>query len=206
MIVIGLTGPSGSGKSTVSALFSARGIPVIDADAVYRELLIPPSDCLDELVRVFGNEILCPNGTLNRRALGKLVFSDREALARLNTVAHRHIMAEIHRRIAAFRESGARAVLLDAPQLFEADAARDCDAVVSVLADEATRLSRIMRRDGITERDARLRMNVQYSDAFFRERSDYVLENNGDTTALVSAVDTILRELKIAPLSSENQK
>lgn len=204
MIVIGLTGPSGSGKSTVSALFSARGLPVIDADAVYRELLTPPSDCLDELVLNFGRGILNVDGTLDRRTLGKLVFSDREALARLNAVAHRHIMEEIRRRIAALRKSGTPAVLLDAPQLFEADAARDCDVVVSVLADEAIRLSRIMRRDGIAEQDALLRMKAQYSDAFFREHSDYVLENNGDTTALVSAVDAILHELKI--ISSENKK
>ena len=205
MIVIGLTGPSGAGKSTVSSLFSARGLPVIDADAVYRELLIPPSDCLDELVRTFGNQILCSDGTLDRRALGAIVFSDREALARLDAVAHRFILSEIRRRLASLREKGTRAVILDAPQLFEADAARDCDAVVSILADEAIRLSRIRQRDGITEEDARRRMRSQYPDEFFREHSDYVLENNGDPKDLVAPVDAILRAMGIVPPIIENK-
>lgn len=197
MVVIGLTGPSGAGKSAVCALFAKRGIPSLDADAIYRELLVPPSDCLNELVKIFGNGILCPNGTLDRRALGAIVFSDREALARLNAATHRHIMTEIRRRLAKLREQGVPAVVLDAPQLFEANAERDCDAVISVLADEPLRVLRIMNRDGISEDDARRRIRSQYSDAFFRERSDYILENNGTPEDLNPKIDAILRSLNV---------
>ena len=197
MVVIGLTGPSGAGKSAVCALLAKRGIPSLNADAIYRELLIPPSDCLNELVQIFGNKILCPDGTLDRRALRAIAFSDREALARLDTVTHRYIMAEIRRRLAKLREKGVPAVILDAPQLFEANAARDCDAVISVLADEPLRISRIMRRDGISETDARRRIRSQYSDAFFREHSNYILENNGTPEDLNQKIDAILRSLNI---------
>ena len=197
MVVIGLTGPSGAGKSAVCALFAKRGIPSLDADAIYRELLVPPSECLNELVKIFGDGILCPDGTLDRRALGAIVFSDREALARLDAAAHRYIMAEIRRRLEKLREAGVPAVVLDAPQLFEADAARDCDAVISVLADEALRISRIMKRDGISEADAIRRIRSQYSDAFFRKRSDYILENNGAPEDLNPQIDAILRSLNV---------
>ena len=86
MLVIGLTGPTGAGKGVVSEIFAAHGIPVIDADAVYHQLLIPPSACLNELVYTFGPQILNPDNTLNRRALGSIVFSDEAMLLQLNAI------------------------------------------------------------------------------------------------------------------------
>ena len=203
MFVIGLTGPSGAGKGTVCSIFGQFGIPSIDTDAVYRELLAPPSACLNDLVQTFGERILSPDGTLNRRALGAIVFSDKDALGRLDQTAHRHIMAEVRRRLAALRERGVPAVVIDAPQLFEADAARDCNAVVSVLAEESVRLERIMRRDRISEADARRRMRAQYPDAFFRTHSDYVLENNTNPEALIPSVRKLLGELGISAATAE---
>lgn len=194
MLVIGLTGPSGAGKSAVANLFSSFGLPVIDADRVYHDLLEPPSECLNELVFFFGPSILAIGGRLDRKALGEIVFNDPHALEQLNTITHCYVMKEIRRRMERFRREDQRAAVLDAPQLFEAGAERDCNVIVSVLADKNIRLDRIMARDGISEEAANKRISVQKSDAFFRTHSDYIIENNGNPEAMIPAVRRILTE------------
>ena len=195
MLVIGLTGPSGAGKSSVAELFSAYGLPVINADEVYHALLIPPSLCLDELTDHFGTDILSPNGMLNRRALGEIVFSDPAALEALNAITHHHVMREIRRRLEQMRSEKVPAAVIDAPQLFEAGADRDCNVIVSVLADRERRLQRIVLRDGISEEAASRRIDMQKSDDFFRAHSDYVIENNESGDRLSAAVRKILSEM-----------
>lgn len=199
MLTIGLTGPSGAGKSTAGAVFSSFGLPVLDADRIYRELLIPPSDCLSELVRHFGRGILLPDGTLDRRALGRLAFSDPTELDTLNAISHRYVMADVTRRLRLLREEGRSAAVFDAPQLFEAGADKLCHIIVSVLASPAIRLERIVRRDGISPADARLRMAAQKPDSFFRTHSDYVLENDGNPDQLTGQVRRILTETGVLP-------
>lgn len=206
MLVIGLTGPTGAGKSTVRKLFAAYGIPGIDADAVYRDLITPPSECLEELVRIFGNAILLPDGTLDRKKLAKKVFSNDDARAMLNAVTHRHIMAEIHRRIESLRAEGKPAVILDAPQLFEAGAQKDCDAIVAVLADSDSRLARLSRRDGLTREELLTRMEAQLEEDFFRTHADFILENNAGPADLVPAVESVLQALKIPFAHKESTK
>lgn len=194
MLLIGLTGPSGSGKSRVAEIFSRFGLPVINADEVYHQLLVPPSPCLEELVGRFGNTILTSAGTLNRRELANIVFSDPASLAALNSITHRYVMEEILRRTEQLRREETRAAILDAPQLFEAGANRMCGAVVSVLADKNLRLERILQRDGI-DRDAALRrIAAQRSDEFFRSHSDYIIENNHTPEHLIPEVKRILSE------------
>ena len=197
MLVIGLTGPSGAGKGTVAELFSAYGLPVMNADEIYHQLLVPPSLCLDELTDRFGVGILTAEGTLNRRALGKIVFSDPVSLEALNTIAHHHVMHEIRRRLELLRRADTRAAVIDAPQLFEAGADRDCNVIVSVLADKRLRLDRIMRRDGINAEMALQRIEAQKTDAFFRSHSDYVIENNTVPEALLPEVRRILCEMGV---------
>ena len=197
MLLIGLTGPSGAGKSTVAAQFASFGIPVLDADVIYHELLTPPSDCLNELTKHFGTEILCENGTLNRRLLAARVFGDGEALAELNKIAHAHVLREVQNRLQSIEKRGAHAAIFDAPQLFESGANKSCAAVVSVLADEELRLKRILSRDGIPEDEALRRMHSQHDDAFFREHSDYVIENNLAPEQTLLRVRSILSELGV---------
>ncbi|MBQ9761173.1 MAG: dephospho-CoA kinase [Clostridia bacterium] len=194
MLVIGLTGPTGAGKGVVSDVFAAHGIPVINADDVYHALLIPPSACLNELVYTFGPQILTPGGTLDRRALGELVFSDEQALTQLNQITHAYVMAAIRKKLDDYRRDGMLAAVLDAPQLFEAGANKDCNIIVSVLADKETRVERIVRRDGIEHDAALRRMASQKSDEFFRTHSDYIIENNDGTNNVLPAVRRILEE------------
>lgn len=197
MLVIGLTGPSGAGKSYVASLLEQYGLPRIDADAIYHALLAPPSPCLDELTEHFGAQILSPDGTLNRSVLGQIVFHDPAKLASLNEISHRYVMAEIRRRLEQLRRESFRAAVIDAPQLFEAGAERDCNIVISVLADTDVRLRRIMQRDGIDQNTALARMNAQKSDTFFRTHSDYVIENNDTPEHIFPEIRRILTEMGV---------
>ena len=197
MIIIGLTGPSGAGKGTVAALFASYGLPVLDADKIYHELLLPPSPCLDAIAKRFGSQVLSSDGTLDRRVLGDTVFSDREALNDLNHIAHRFVMDEVRKQLRELEKSNVSAAVLDAPQLFEAGAEQICSAVVSVLANKELRAARIMKRDGIDEAHAMKRINAQKSDAFFKEHSDYIIENNTDPSELQVPIRRILQDLEV---------
>ncbi len=197
MKVIGLTGPSGAGKGEVATLFATMGFPVLDADEIYHALLVPPSRCLEELVVRFGEGILFHDGTLNRKALGEIVFSDSVALSELNSISHNYVMIDVRRQLDALARSGICATVFDAPQLFEAGADRLCDAVVSVLASRELRIKRIMARDGIGEEAARKRMDAQHSDEFFRTHSTYVIENNGLIEELAPQVRQILSDMGV---------
>jgi dephospho-CoA kinase len=197
MLVIGLTGPTGAGKGAVAAIFEGYGIPVINADRVYHELITPPSSCLRELREAFGKGILLPDGSLDRRTLGGIVFNDPAARERLNAITHRYVMEEVKTRMERFRRDGIPVVVFDAPQLFEAGAQKACTAVISVLADRGLRLERIMVRDNISAEAAMRRILAQKSDEFFRAHSDYIIENNGNVELLAPQIRRILKELGV---------
>lgn len=196
MLTVGLTGPSGAGKGVIASLFAARGVPSIDTDKVYHDLLIPPSACLDELASRFGKEILNPDGTLDRGALAAIVFAEgnEDDLADLNAISHRHILAKTREILASYEARGLPAVLVDAPQLFESGFDAECGFIVAVLAPYEVRLARIMARDGLPEERARARLNASHTDEFFRQRSHTVLINDGEIRPLEAAVDRLLNE------------
>jgi dephospho-CoA kinase len=202
MLTIGLTGPTGAGKGTVASLLAKYGIPSIDTDAVYRELLVPPSPLLEELAEAFGSDILTPTGELDRAALAPKVFAPgcEAQLETLNAITHPHILGEVRRRLSAYAKQsedadGPRAVAVDAPQLFESGFNLECDVICSVLAPKSKRLSRIMERDGISEERAKARMNAQRSDSFYR-KAGYVIVNNGDMEQLDREVSGFCRYVR----------
>ncbi len=199
MYVIGLTGPSGAGKSLVSSFWKKKGLSVIDADDVYHRLLIPPSPCVDAIAEHFGSGVLQKDGSLDRKALGGIVFSDPAELEALNTIAHRFVMEKIREELSALEKNGASVAVLDAPQLFEAGADRLCDKVVAVLAPREARMERIMTRDGIDEASAARRINAQMSEGYFREHADVILENDSDTETLLKSAEELLSCLGVTP-------
>lgn len=198
MKVIGLCGGSGSGKSTVSQIFLERGIPSVNTDAVYHDLTSRKSPCLDALVSEFGEEILNENGALDRRALSKIVFSgdaSSENRRKLNLISHKFVLDATRDILKAFKKDGAKAALVDAPLLFESGFNKECDAIIAVIADEKTRISRIIARDNITENAAKLRINSQLSDAYLQENSDYVIDNSGDISETENAAIKVLNKI-----------
>lgn len=193
-MLLGITGGSGCGTSTVGALLEKHGFYFVDADRVYRELLAVDQALQQELASRFGEAIL-QGGTVDRKALAAIVFSDADALADLNRITHAAIIAEVDRRIAAAPEKHAA---VEAIALIESGMADSCDAVVSVLCGFETRLARIMARDGLTEDAARARLNAQKADPFFIDNSDYVLTNDGSLQDLEKQVELMLAALHIS--------
>lgn len=194
MRIIGITGPSGAGKSLLSAVLEKHSIPTIDADGVYHSLLIPPSPCLDALRSAFGNGIFLSDGSLDRSALGAIVFSDEQKLALLNSTVLSLVLERTRQIIRQLEADGYSAVAVDAPTLFESGFDSECDLVVSVLAPLEDRLARITSRDGISKEAAMLRLEAQKDDEFYTSRSDAVLVNNSTFDALANKLCELLRE------------
>lgn len=191
MKIIGLTGPTGAGKGTAAAIFAKYGIPSIDTDAVYHELLETSDRLTDELASAFGKEILNANGKVDRKKLGAAVFGQKNTpalLHTLNTITHKYVMARTNELVQKIEKSGARAVLIDAPQLFEAHIENDCHLIVGVLSAAETRLARIMARDGIKKDAAAKRMSAQKDDAFYRSACHHILTNDGDLKSLEAQI------------------
>lgn len=188
MIKLGLTGPTGAGKSTVARLLEQNGIPLVDADAIARTVTEKGSPVLSALADAFGNDILFPDGSLDRRALAAVAFSSKENTEKLNAVTHPAILARIRRALA---DATGDAVVLDAPLLFETGLDALCDHTVAIVADEAVRLARITARDGISEEAAKKRMAVQPDTAFYAARADILLYNNGDRSPAMLAADLL---------------
>ena len=164
-VLVGLCGRSGSGKGYVSELFSEIGIPSIDTDAVYREMTSASevlSPCMEELAKRFGDRVVSEDGSLNRSVMRELVFSgDSEALLDLNRITHRHILEKTMETAESLSNEGAEIILIDAPLLFESGFDSFCVCTVCVTAPEEKVIKRIMRRDGISEEDAKKRLRVQ---------------------------------------------
>ena len=180
MIILGITGPTGAGKTTALNALKALGAAVIDCDAVYHELLAECQAMLNELRTRYGDRIFTPNGALDRKALGAIVFADEGALQDLNAITHRYISAEVDRRIALAREEGRPAAAVDAIALIESGLGERCHCTVAVTAPDEVRVRRIMARDGIGEEYARLRIAAQKPVSYFEENCDYALSNAGD--------------------------
>lgn len=180
MIVIGITGPTGAGKTTVLKVLSSMGGAVADCDAVYHELLLTSQPMRDELKKRFGLQIFDRNGHLRRKELGAIVFGDKAALADLNAITHRHIVAELKRIIAQAKAEGRPAIALDAIALLESGAGELCAVTVAVTAPKDVRIRRIMVREGISEEYARARAAAQKPSSWFEEHCTYTLRNDGD--------------------------
>lgn len=200
MKIIGLTGPSGAGKGCCGDFFRKCGIPCLDADQIYHELLIPPSPCANELAEQFGSEILNPDGTVNRALLSSIVFSDKsgETVKKLNLITHKYVSIETQFRIEHYRSQKNSAVVIDAPLLFEANFDHFCDFCIAVLADRDIRLRRIIERDKISEEKAAERMGAQPNDAFYSSRAKYTVLNNRDLSTLYQVLLSILTKENVS--------
>lgn len=172
--VVGITGGSGTGKSHLAGLLKARGYAVIDADEVAKEVMNPKENCLRETAQEFGEEIL-KNGILDRKKLAQIVFSDAEKLEKLNKISHKYILKGIEDRI---EKATTDTVFVDGAVLIESGFL--CDKMIGVLADYNDRKTRIMLRDGLSEQEAKTRLDAQQKDEFYHKNCDFVVYSGGD--------------------------
>ncbi len=197
MKVIGLCGGSGSGKGEVAKIMMRHGVPSIDADRVYHQLISAKTQCLRDLVNEFGEEILDGDGILDRKKLRAIVFADGADLKReaLNRISHAHVITRIKELIAEYSQKGIPAVLIDAPLLFESGFDRECDFVIAVTADKDVRIARIVMRDGISTADAVKRINSQLTDEYLLSKARYNISNNGTVEELELKIKDLLYEI-----------
>ncbi len=194
LTLIGLTGPTGSGKTSALREIERQGGLVLDCDAIYHQLLETDQGLLDDLNTAFPGTV--KDSRLDRGALGRIVFSDPAALARLNEVTHRYIGNEIEKRLRDWAMAGGRLAAADAIELISSGLAARCTATVAVLANRETRIRRIMSRDSISREDAERRVKAQRGDAYFIENCDYCLHNDGEQAEFLEEFKLVLKEIQ----------
>jgi dephospho-CoA kinase len=180
MRVYGLTGNIGSGKSTVAAMLREAGIPVLDADRISKEVTAPGGRAYDAVVQAFGGGIVRGDGSIDRKRLGEIVFSDPSLRARLEAITHPAILDAMKEAIAGIERDGHRAAVVEATLIHESGRKGMFDAVISVTCDRETAISRLAARGGMSRRQAVARLRAQMDAERKADASDYVIDNAGD--------------------------
>lgn len=196
MRVVGLTGGIASGKSTFAEALRARGVPVIDADALARQAVAPGSPALAEIARKFGPDVLARNGALDRKRMGELVFSDPTARHRLEAITHPAVRLAMAGETARLGAAGHDLAFYDVPLLFEVGLERVLDSVVVVWVPAELQRARIVARDGLRPEEAEARIAAQLPIDEKAARADFVVENVGARDDLSRKAERLLADLR----------
>ena len=191
MLVIGLTGGIGTGKSEAARHLVTLGARLIDADVVGHEAYRPHAEAWRRVVEAFGEAILGPEGEIDRRALGAIVFSDPDQLARLNGIMHPLMAGMVQEKIDAFRGTGSEAVVVEAALLFEAGWSSLVQEVWVTDSPVEVVVARLAQRNGMSEEEARRRIASQMSREERLERADFVIDNSKDVESMREAIDEL---------------
>jgi len=180
-LLVGLTGSIATGKSTVSRMFAHLGARVLDADLLAREVVMPGQPAYLKIVEEFGQGVVQEDGTLDRKALGAIVFAEPARRKRLEEITHPAIAARQQRILSVLDEEAFEGIVIwDVALLFETGGVAKMDRVVVVATDPETELTRLMARDGMAEADCRARIASQMPVAEKAKRAHYVIDNSGD--------------------------
>jgi dephospho-CoA kinase len=193
--LVGLTGNIGSGKSSVGRLFAARGVPVIDADDLLREVQAPGQPAHAEIAAAWP-EVVAPDGGIDRKRLGRIVFADPAARRRLEAITHPHIQELSRARAAALAGAGHELGLYEATLLIESGRHKELDGLIVVTASPSTRLARVVARDGLNEEEVQARMRAQMPEEEKVHLATHVIDNDGELAATEEQVDRIIAELR----------
>ncbi len=191
MIVIGLTGGIGTGKSEVARIFQELGAVLINADQIGHQAYTPHSEIWQEVVKAFGEEILQPNGEIDRKKLGSIVFADPDQLTRLNRIMHPRMARIVAQQVQELREQGADVVVVEAALLFVAGWDSLVGEVWSTESPENLVIKRLQSRSGLSQEEARKRIDSQMSAEERKSRSQVVVDNSGDLAELERVVRSI---------------
>jgi dephospho-CoA kinase len=206
MLVVGLTGGVASGKTTVSEIWREEGAYIIDADQIARELVQPHTPAWNELKKVFGEEIFEKDGTLHRKKLGALVFSNPQKKNILNQILHPRIKKEMERRLKEIGQRDPEAiVVIDAALLIETGDYREMDKVIITTSTKRQQIERLRKRNGINPEEARRILSSQMT---FEEKlkvADFVIRNEGSLEEIRRMAKKIFQELKRIALQKRDQ-
>jgi len=191
-VLFGLTGGLASGKSSVAARWKARGLAIIYADVMAREIVEPGTSGLAEIVTAFGPDVLLPDGSLDRKKVGAIVFADSAARKKLELITHPRIAAGMIKRAGELEEAGEPLGCYEAPLLVERGFADLCRPLVVVAIDERTQIARAMTRDRLSEDEVRARLAAQLPLSAKVAVADYVIDNSGDLETLTTKADDVL--------------
>jgi len=178
MRVFGLTGNFGSGKSTAAGMFRRAGIPVIDADRISKKVMVPGECAYSRIVLEFGSGILLPDGRIDRKKLGEIVFADPSRRKRLEAITHPAILEVIKEYLEKLSRKGRRVAMVEAALIHETGMKDFFEAVICVRCDEETQLRRVMARDGISRSEALSRFRTQMNAEFKALESDHIIDNS----------------------------
>lgn len=178
-MIIGLTGSIASGKSTVSNMLSEKGLPIVDADLIARQVVEPGTAVMQQIEETFGKDVIHPDGTLNREQLGAIIFDNAEKRDRLNNIMHPAIRAEMLRQKEAYIKAGEKTVIMDIPLLFESNLQSYVEKIIVVAVTPPVQKERLMKRNGLTDEEATARISSQIPVAEKVEVADAVIDNDG---------------------------
>lgn len=177
---IGLTGGIASGKSTIANLLVERGALLVDADQVAREVVQRGEPALEAIASTFGQALLEADGSLNRKALGEIVFRDKASLAKLEAITHPAIRTRMQERIHKYAEQFPdRLVIADVPLLYETNQAHLYEGIMVVYVPAAVQIARLMARNLYTEEEAKRRVELQMDIELKRQKAEWVIDNSG---------------------------
>lgn len=192
-LIFGITGGSGSGKTSASSILAEKGVHIIDTDVIAHKVTEKGTECLSELEEYFGSEIISADGTLDRKKLASVAFTDDNKKAQLNRITHKHIKDSVLKDI---EKSTADIIAIDGAVIIGSNIEPLCEFIVSVVANREIRLERIKKRDGISDKQAVERLNAQPDDRFYIENSKYVIYNNSNNEELRKNVYAVYDEIK----------
>ncbi|XP_061392477.1 dephospho-CoA kinase [Musca vetustissima] len=200
MFIVAITGGIATGKSTVSKVFQDNGIPVIDADKIARQIVEPGTPCWHKIKEVFGDEVFLPTREINRAALGKAIFNDKELRGKLNKITHPVIHRTIFKEVFKHFMTGKAWIVLDLPLLFETGILMDfIHKIICVTCDPDKQLKRLIERSELSEEDAKKRIDSQMPLEKKCEKSHFVIDNNGsieDAQAAAQRICNMMNESK----------
>lgn len=177
LLVIGLTGKTGAGKSTVAGYLKEKGCFIIDGDKIARDILLPGKPAVKELSEFFGEDIILPDGNIDRKEVAKRAFSSPQNTDALNRITHPHITKQFCEDIKKAEREGFRAAVIDAAALLESDCKNLCEKIVVVTAPEEIRLQRVLLRDNISEDAAMTRIRAQKDDEYYFSQAHIIIRN-----------------------------
>ncbi|MED4164592.1 dephospho-CoA kinase [Halalkalibacterium halodurans] len=198
-MMIGLTGGIASGKSSVAKMMEELGLPIVDADKVARDVVEPGMPAYEAIVTHFGTGVVNDDGTLNRKALGSIVFQQEEERRVLNEIVHPAVRRQMQQQKEQLIRSGEKTIVFDIPLLYESNLFYLVEKVLLVYVDEHTQLQRLMNRDQAGKDDAIHRIRSQRPLESKRDRADAIIDNSGTLDATKRQLIDILKRWKVIP-------